>query len=88
MRNGAGAIEVRVADDGPGIPSDQRDRVFDPYVTGKADGTGLGLAMVRQTVEQHQGHIRVEETPGGGATFILDLAGVVETTRRSPSAAS
>ena len=88
MRNGSGAIEIRVADDGPGIPVDQRDRVFDPYVTGKANGTGLGLALVRQTVELHQGHIRVEETPGGGATFILGLAGVMETNRRSPSAAS
>jgi len=87
-RNGAGAIEVRIADDGPGIPLDQRDRVVDPYVTGKTDGTGLGLVLVRQTVEQHRGHLRVEDTAGGGATFVLALVGVMDTTRRSSSASS
>ena len=77
-----------MADDGPGIPADQQDRVFDPYVTGKANGTGLGLALVRQTVQQHQGQIRLEETPGGGATFILALVGVKEAPRRPASEAS
>ena len=86
--NGMGALEVRVADDGPGIPSDQRERVFDPYVTGKTDGTGLGLVLVRQTVEQHRGHITVEDTSGGGATFVLTLVGVVDTARRSSPASS
>jgi two-component system nitrogen regulation sensor histidine kinase NtrY len=85
---GGGGIEVRVSDNGPGVPTDQQDRVFDPYVTGKANGTGLGLALVRQTVEQHHGHIRLEETPGGGATFILALVGASEPSRTSPSAAS
>lgn len=64
-----GALEVRISDDGPGIPLDKREQIFLPYYTDKGDGTGLGLAIVRQTIEQHQGIISVSDTPGGGATF-------------------
>lgn len=66
-----GGLVVTVADHGPGIAEDLRQRVFEPYVTTKSDGTGLGLALVRQTLEAHRATIRVEETPGGGATFII-----------------
>jgi signal transduction histidine kinase len=62
---------VKVADHGPGIPAALRGRVFEPYVTTKVDGTGLGLALVRQTVDAHGGTIAASETPGGGATFTL-----------------
>jgi signal transduction histidine kinase len=62
---------VKVADHGPGIPATLRGRVFEPYVTTKVDGTGLGLALVRQTVDAHGGTIAASETPGGGATFTL-----------------
>jgi signal transduction histidine kinase len=64
-------VVVTVADHGPGIPPDLRGRVFEPYMTTKVDGTGLGLALVRQTVEAHSGTIAASETPGGGATFTL-----------------
>jgi len=64
-------LVVTIADHGPGIPDDLRHRVFEPYFTTKSDGTGLGLALVRQTVEAHRGTITVSETPGGGATFAL-----------------
>ena len=66
-----GGLRVDIADHGPGVPPDLRNRVFEPYVTTKPAGTGLGLALVKQTVEQHQGSIRLSETPGGGATFEL-----------------
>ncbi len=66
-----GAIEIRIADRGLGIPIEKRELVFQPYFTDKRDGTGLGLAIVRQTVEQHGGTISVTDTPGGGATFII-----------------
>ena len=80
--NGSGAIDVTVtgdrsglavtiADHGPGIPADHRQRVFEPYFTTKDDGTGLGLALVRVTLEAHRGTISVNETLGGGATFSI-----------------
>ena len=64
-------VVITVADHGPGIPAELRGRVFEPYVTTKPDGTGLGLALVRQTVDAHHGTIAVADTPGGGATFTL-----------------
>lgn len=66
-----GGLAVTIADHGPGIPADLRQRVFEPYFTTKADGTGLGLALVRLTLEAHRGTISVSETPGGGATFAI-----------------
>ena len=65
------ALAVSIADHGPGIPADLRQRVFEPYFTTKADGTGLGLALVRVTLEAHRGTISVSETAGGGATFLI-----------------
>jgi signal transduction histidine kinase len=64
-------IAVTIADHGPGIADDLRQRVFEPYFTTKADGTGLGLALVRQTLEAHRGTIALTATPGGGATFAI-----------------
>jgi signal transduction histidine kinase len=69
-QDGDGLV-VTIADHGPGIPEDLRQRVFEPYFTTKQDGTGLGLALVRQTLEAHRCTIRVDETPGGGATFTM-----------------
>jgi signal transduction histidine kinase len=66
-------VVVRVADHGPGIPADLQGSLFEPYHTSKPDGTGLGLTLVRQTVEAHGGTIGVSETAGGGATFELWL---------------
>ncbi len=68
--DGAG-LTVTIADHGPGIPAELRQRVFEPYFTTKDDGTGLGLALVRVTLEAHRGTISVSETPGGGATFAI-----------------
>ena len=68
--DGAG-LAITIADHGPGIPAELRLRVFEPYFTTKDDGTGLGLALVRVTLEAHRGTISVSETPGGGATFAI-----------------
>jgi signal transduction histidine kinase len=68
-----GEIEVRVADNGPGILADRREVIFQPYYTEKGDGTGLGLTIVRQTIEQHHGSVTVSDTPGGGATFMTRI---------------
>src|SRR6266516_3641688 len=72
-RDGSG-LAVTIADHGAGIPDELRQRVFEPYFTTKRDGTGLGLALVRQTIEAHNGTITVAETPGGGATFSIVLS--------------
>jgi len=74
LRGDARGLVVQIADHGPGMAPDVQQRVFEPYFTTKADGTGLGLALVRQTVEAHRGTISVTETPGGGATFNLVFA--------------
>ena len=71
--DGAGGVRIEISDHGPGVPPDVADRIFDPYFTAKAGGTGLGLALVKQTIEMHHGTIRVEETPGGGATFVIRM---------------
>ena len=71
-----GGALVVIRDHGPGIPPDIADRIFDPYCTGKEGGTGLGLALARQTVELHRGTISAERTPGGGATFVVRLGGL------------
>jgi signal transduction histidine kinase len=70
-----GGVRVEIRDHGPGVPPELAGRLFDPYVTGKSGGTGLGLALARQTVETHQGAIAVEPTPGGGATFVVRMRG-------------
>jgi two-component system nitrogen regulation sensor histidine kinase GlnL len=71
----AGGARVAIRDHGPGIPAEIEGRIFDPYCTGKEGGTGLGLALARQTVELHRGRIGIEPTPGGGATFVVRLRG-------------
>jgi two-component system nitrogen regulation sensor histidine kinase NtrY len=75
-RESADWVRVEVRDHGPGVPAELRDRIFEPYWTGKEHGTGLGLALVKQTVEIHRGTIDVTDTPGGGATFVVRLRGV------------
>src|SRR6266704_3393417 len=72
-RDGGGLV-VTIADHGPGVPDELRQHVFEPYFTTKQDGTGLGLALVRQTIEAHHGTITVTDTPGGGATFSIVLS--------------
>jgi two-component system nitrogen regulation sensor histidine kinase NtrY len=70
-------VTLRIDDNGPGVDPDDRDRVFEPYVTGKTDGTGLGLAIVKKVVLDHGGRIEVTESPLGGARFSVILPRVV-----------
>ena len=69
----ADAVEVRVEDTGPGISADLVARLFEPFVTGRASGTGLGLSLVYGIVAEHGGTVTAESEPGRGATFILRL---------------
>lgn len=66
-------VLLEVADTGAGMDDDTRKRVFEPYFTTKASGTGLGLAVVRQVVDRAGGLVRVESDPGRGTTFQVFL---------------
>ncbi|MGB2895719.1 MAG: ATP-binding protein [Anaerolineales bacterium] len=68
-----GMIELKVADTGPGIPSDKIHRIFDPFFTTKKDGTGLGLAISRRIITAHKGTIQVESFPDAGTVFTIHL---------------
>ncbi|RKH74957.1 histidine kinase, partial [Corallococcus sp. AB032C] len=66
-------VEVRVSDDGPGIPADQQTHIFVPFFTTKQKGTGLGLAICQRIVKNHGGSISVQSKMGEGTTFIIRL---------------
>jgi two-component system, NtrC family, sensor kinase len=70
-----GLLEVRISDNGRGIPEDQVEKIFEPFFStkGEGKGTGLGLSIVRNIVEQHGGTIDVSSTVGGGTTFSVQL---------------
>jgi|CZKM01.1.fsa_nt_gi signal transduction histidine kinase len=65
------SIEVTIRDDGPGIPPEKQERIFEAYYTTKEKGTGLGLATVKHNVELYGGTVRVESALGKGARFVL-----------------
>jgi signal transduction histidine kinase len=67
------AVEIVVTDDGPGIPPDKVERIFEPYFTTKEKGTGLGLTIVKHNVELYGGTVRVESVLGQGAKFTVIL---------------
>jgi len=78
---------LEVADDGPGVPSDVQTRIFDPFFTTKevGKGTGLGLTVAYAILQEHGGRIRVMSSPGGGATFIVELpVSGVEAPSKTP----
>jgi two-component system nitrogen regulation sensor histidine kinase GlnL len=58
------ALELQVNDNGPGIPADIRDRIFDPLVSGREGGSGLGLTLAQSFVQYHEGVIEVDSEPG------------------------
>lgn len=72
-RVGEGRIELQVVDRGPGIESEVAQRIFEPFFTTREQGTGLGLAFVRRIAQAHGGAVAHRPTPGGGATFVLEL---------------
>jgi two-component system nitrogen regulation sensor histidine kinase NtrY len=69
----SGMVQVTVADEGPGIRPEDRERLFVPYFSTKKSGTGLGLAIVHRIVTDHMGRIRVEDNLPRGARFVIDL---------------
>ena len=67
------AVRLQVRDSGPGIPEEIRERLFDPFVSGRPGGSGLGLAIVQRAVQAHHGLVLVDSTPGAGTTFTIFL---------------
>ena len=70
----AGLQKICVSDNGPGVPSDVMPKLFRPFFTTKAKGTGLGLAVVQKIIVQHGGQVEVRNRPEGGAEFIVTLS--------------
>jgi nitrogen fixation/metabolism regulation signal transduction histidine kinase len=79
-------VEIRLRDNGPGIPAEQADRIFEPYVTNKAKGTGLGLAIVKKIVEEHGGGIKLDTGYRNGAGFVIRLPVVAQTAAMTAEA--
>jgi two-component system sensor histidine kinase KdpD len=79
-------VELRVVDQGPGIPVEERERVFQPFQRlgdrPNGSGVGLGLAVARGFVEAMDGELTVEDTPGGGATMVVSFAVVREAVSK------
>ena len=73
-----GSVAISVHDTGIGIPNDAQEKLFKPLFTGKAKGTGLGLAVVKRIVEAHVGQITVESQVGKGSTFTVNLPSAEE----------
>ena len=77
-------VWLRIKDNGPGIEAEARDRLFSPFYTSKANGTGLGLPISKKLVDAHGGSIEVESEPGAGAEFLITLPKLRENTGATP----
>ncbi|MDP3171996.1 MAG: HAMP domain-containing sensor histidine kinase [Polaromonas sp.] len=77
-------VVIRVNDRGPGVPVNQRERIFEPFyrlpgASEREGGVGLGLALVKSITERHGGTVRCEDRPGGGASFVVELPVIAGT---------
>ncbi len=80
--------QITVADDGPGMSAEDRERAFLRFTTSNPNGTGLGLAIVHRLVTSNGGTARLAETPGGGLTVVLDFPGVPTPNGNVPASDS
>ena len=72
-------VEVVVRDNGPGLPPEVRERLFEPFVSTKPDGIGIGLSICRTIVEAQGGEIKVDTSAGPGTAFLFTVPAFVET---------
>jgi two-component system nitrogen regulation sensor histidine kinase NtrY len=79
VHDGMAGFEVR--DDGPGVSPDLRGRIFEPFVTRREGGSGLGLTFVQRVVLEHHGRVTVADNAGGGAIFRVELPAATEVDR-------
>ena len=68
-------MQIQICDNGPGLPFDIKNEVFDPFVSGKENGTGLGLALASKIISDHDGWISVDSVPGN-TVFTISLAAI------------
>jgi PAS domain S-box-containing protein len=80
-------VVISVRDTGIGIPLEEQRKIFSPYYTTKAKGTGLGLAGARRAIQAQSGEIRFESAPGVGTTFYITLPTATDIAEQKPSAA-
>ncbi|HEX2162436.1 MAG TPA: ATP-binding protein, partial [Thermoanaerobaculia bacterium] len=73
LRRAADGLEIVVEDRGPGLPAELAGRLFDPFVTARPGGIGLGLALTHRIVGLHGGSVRLEEREGGGTRAVVRL---------------
>lgn len=73
LRTEGKRLIIEVSDHGPGVPESDREKIFEPFHTGKTQGTGLGLAVARRVVESHGGTLSVLSAPSGGALFRAEI---------------
>jgi two-component system nitrogen regulation sensor histidine kinase NtrY len=76
----SGMIELAIADTGPGLTDEMRERLFLPYFSTKQRGTGLGLSIAAKIIQEHHGTIRAEKNLPAGARFILELRPATDST--------
>ena len=86
-QNDREGVELRLADTGPGVPEELREEIFNPFVTTKKTGVGLGLSIVSKIVDGHHGSIHVENAPAGGAVFTIffpleEVGGTIANSER------
>lgn len=82
--DGRRGVMIDIADSGPGIPSELRKEVFNPFFTTKKSGVGLGLSIVSKIVDDHAGWLRIVDTSGPGACFRIFLPAAETTAERNP----
>jgi signal transduction histidine kinase len=73
-------VQIEIIDDGPGIPSSQRDQVFEPFFSTQKDGVGLGLFLCRSFIQDHQGEISIDGGDGGGTKVTVKLPVTAENS--------
>jgi two-component system, NtrC family, sensor histidine kinase HydH len=81
--NGRRGVEIRLKDTGPGVPTELREQIFNPFVSTKKTGVGLGLAIVSKIVDEHHGTVRLEKSDGNGACFVIFFPAEEEVRQRA-----
>jgi two-component system, NtrC family, sensor histidine kinase HydH len=87
-RDHVSGVEVRFADTGPGVPDELREQIFNPFVTSKKSGVGLGLAIVSKIVDEHHGVLRLEKSASPGACFSVFFPAAGQAADATPARAA